>query len=89
MADLHRRFGEGLIELASSETSVQRRILPACCSEEGRIPPPTVLEVSLRYGAPLWLVEPAVIAEQDKDAKGHVVGDKIRKARTAVIKKVL
>ncbi len=24
MADLHRRFGEGLIELASSETSVQR-----------------------------------------------------------------
>ncbi len=63
--------------------------LPACCSREGRIPPPTALEVNLRYGAPLRLVDTAVIAEQDKDAKGDVVGEKIRKARVAAIKKVL
>ncbi len=34
-------------------------------------------------------VDTAAIAEQDKDAKGEVVGDQIRKARTAAIKKVL
>ncbi len=60
--------------------------LPACCSGEGRIRPQTVLEVNLRYGAPLRLVDTAVIAEQDKNAKRDVVGEKIRKARVAAIK---
>jgi tRNA nucleotidyltransferase (CCA-adding enzyme) len=34
-------------------------------------------------------VDTATIAEQDKDAKGDVVGEKIRKARIVAIKKVL